>query len=667
MTLTAEQQADLAELIDRALPNRTNVVSFASSILGRDFSVEAAAEINDGARLARKAIETFMAEGRLPDAIAVLRRDFHRNSWVQAAITHILDGGRLSDDAALQHLLAGYASFLSSVATFDLLPKLFNTVCAVGYHVPGTRPIKGTGFLIGPDLVMTNFHVVEALLERAADGKWRARPDAEAFCYFDYHVDPEPAVPPDPARCPCVAVKTADRDWLVSAREALPNDGKWPGPADAAGKHDYAVLRLSRKIGLRPARRGGGAVRGWLELPDTIDAHPNGPLRLMVFQHPQSAPQKFDIGTYHSLDQSLTRVRYRVSSAHGSSGGAAVDTTGQLYALHNAEVLNAPPPDRLNQGVRIDTIARDIHDNDPELVAEMRAAQGPALHARHWSMLDDPLDPRPIIGRQNFRDTVTAMTASRSLSDPRTLCVVGPKGSGVRFSVDLLKRTLGSNVPYLDFGEADLGPPPGGGSASVRFLRYIAKELRVPGHDDPIPDPPATEHLSRWHRIDLPRWLAERLQKDEEDKPDKYPAWIIINAVSEGRFLWAADLEDCIAALAGFNDPGQPIVHIPQLRWLFLARSREVLPVPATNPRDEDLTPYPNQPPDIREPGLNYQWESDFAECMRLAWLSVEKEPIPPGFLISLARTYNKTNDVTARKALAEGIRTLVLEAPDRR
>jgi hypothetical protein len=89
--------------------------------------------------------------------------------------------------------------------------------------------------------------------------------------------------------------------------------------------------------------------------------------KVMVFQHPQTAPQKWDVGDYVGMDQSGTRARYEVSAARGASGGAAVDANGDLFALHNAEVSPDPPKPakKQNQGVRIDLVAKDFGSARP--------------------------------------------------------------------------------------------------------------------------------------------------------------------------------------------------------------------------------------------------------------------------------------------------------------
>ena len=98
-------------------------------------------------------------------------------------------------------------------------------------------------------------------------------------------------------------------------------------------------------------------------------------------------------------------MRYKVNVARGSSGGAAVDIKGKLFALHNAEVKMpaVPPEERLNQGIRIDQIYADFYAGTqrPPIVPP-QASQSDMF----WSLTDSAQNPQPIIGRTEFRRMV---------------------------------------------------------------------------------------------------------------------------------------------------------------------------------------------------------------------------------------------------------------------
>src|SRR5262249_577373 len=136
-------------------------------------------------------------------------------------------------------------SFIDVASFRDRYGRLESCVCAIE-----TGSGLATGFLVGPDLVLTNYHVVENM-----------SPDAvtECICRFDY--------------------KSVDRDIIQSGRAvklaAPPVAARPYGSADltASGDQwaehelDYALLRLADRIGEQPVGMGaepGAPARGWI-------------------------------------------------------------------------------------------------------------------------------------------------------------------------------------------------------------------------------------------------------------------------------------------------------------------------------------------------------------------------------------------------------------------
>ena len=636
---TQEQLDDFAALLARCV-SRGNIGWLATRVMGSGALQPAGNDIGDTLAFAQCIVKTLNEASRIPEAIAVLRQEAHRNSALMFWLTQILSGRRLDDSDAMQAFVNDYEPFLNSAEMQQSLPKFLRTVCAVALGDPVNK-ICGSGFLIASDLVMTNYHVVKQFV-KWVDGKPVAdAPGKELYFFFDYLSEPSPGVPPKAAGHACYIVNAAEK-WLEYAREDMPFDGQPEADADAGTRFDCAIVRLERHVGKLPARKSGGVLRGWLPLPqEEIDVWNNR--RVMVFQHPGTAPQHFDIGDYIELDATKTRVRYTVSAAKGSSGGAAVDIRGSLFALHNAEVRGrqAPGGRAMNQGIRIDCIVKDLAAQAPGVFASAKPADDRNLF---WSLNDDLNDPQPIIGRTEFREMVAKMMAP---DGPRVGLVTGAPGSGLNFSVPLLHRIVGPQTPVVMLRPVDLQTLKPDG-----LLRVLVDELNISnlaGH--PMPSPKSTENSPRWLRLDLPRWLFDRLSEDEKRDRSRYPAWVVINTIvpEDQRLLWAENLKEFLLGLIGAHDPAQRSVDLPQLRWLFLARS----------------TPPFAGVPFLWEALDEYKtWEKDFAECVQTAWYSIDKtaEMLNEVLLSNMAQYVeeNRPDGVPLRKALADCVRRLI-------
>jgi hypothetical protein len=641
--LTAQQIADFVTLLVVHV-TRGNIERLGSVALGRDVTKETGNEIADTSAFAHKVVEVLRASGRLWELIERIREETHKNSDFAVKLAYVLQGGTLADESQTQAFVNDRQPFFMSAR----VQEVERALCAIGLGNPENRMV-GSGFLVGADLVMTNHHVVKNFLMTNAEGTIVENASGhQIFCFFDYLRAPAPDVPPErDVTTSYMMVKAKEVGWLVHARGPLPLDGTNDSSPVVKTEFDYVVIRLEREIGKAPALRSGGEPRGWLLLPQAIDPHAKQ--RLMLVQHPEGAPQAMDMGDFVSLDRSGTRVRYEVSSAKGSSGSPAVCPDG-LFALHNAEVEFQPVGalKRQNQGVRIDRIAQDLA-TCPSWASGAPAASGLGLK-RFWTLNADLNQPQPIIGRRRFMEHVEEMVSG---APERLLVVHGPPGSGRRFSIKLLQRCLGSGIPVAVFTPSELRElePPA-------FLQVLVDQLGMRGAGGaPTPDPQSTENL--WLRVDLPRWLRDRLAADEARDRARYPAWVVIDLiVQDDRFLrWAKNLKDFVAGLVGVRDPGQQAIELPQLRWLVLGATSDPLALTGLVRREEDLN-------------LWSSYADDFAECMRLAWLSIGRpeDRLPDPLLKRLAKIAAQTgkkSGVPLRQALAESVANLVSKDPD--
>jgi hypothetical protein len=640
--MNQDQLADLAWLLANT---RTvgDIFRVADRVVGSKVSEEAANDIKDIQLVASKMVAAIQKANRIPDAVDLLLAEGHPSGPMAVGLRRILSGERLNSDAALQALINEHEPFLSSADMIDLLPKVARRICAVALGTPYNK-IRGSGFLIAPDIVITNYHVVEEFIDETTGEFKQKEPGDQLFFFFDYLRAPTPKVPPGTGHHGTVCV-TAATEWLVLARKKLLNDGTQQGPKEIKNNElDYALIKLARPVGSLSAQTGG-LVRGWLPLEDFIDVE-NPQKRILVVQHPEALPQLFDIGDYEGMDPTETRVRYSVSTAHGSSGGAAIGTDGRLFALHNAEVKGPKEnfgAKRVNQGVRIDLIAKDIGTKIP------RTAM-PSETTLLWSLNDNFQNSLPIIGRSKFRDFVTQMNMSNS---ERVLVVTGTPPLGLQFSIKLLLRM---RVP--DARVAVISAPDLRKDILEGFVPRFVTELNIGSRAGQRPEPRPTEGENRWVR-DVGNWLAEAIARDQETNRTKYPAWIVINTIVSQyeSFAWGQHLEDLISTLLGRRNDERPALDLPQLRWLFLATPSTNLPLAGISRFEENLD-------------NDNTLEKDFEECYLNAYRSIDRQgAIPRDFLRPFARVFldqvaQIEKPTIPRKALADYVKQLLKNAP---
>jgi hypothetical protein len=199
------------------------------------------------------------------------------------------------------------------ITTLNCLLALASAVCLLRIENSRGR-FFGTGFRIGPKLILTNHHVLYPKGIRAT----RVRAD------FGFDVDANGAslaVKSLAAVAATIQGEEAD-DWSVIEVPDL--------------QPDWATLSLSSGV-----------------VPKVGDA-------AYILQHPGGQQKRLGFVRNSITDVAPGVIRYLTDTETGSSGAPVFDAHGRLIALHHAggtpvEVAGRPPVSK-NEGVRIDRV-----------------------------------------------------------------------------------------------------------------------------------------------------------------------------------------------------------------------------------------------------------------------------------------------------------------------
>lgn len=245
--------------------------------------------------------------------------------------------------------------------------QLEGRVCQVMFK---SIPEVGTGWLVGPDLVLTNYHVVESILPRGrgpADwpsSKPRNRLRAtDVVCQFDYK------------RVGGILIQGTsvglhpEQPVVAWSPFSSADQGENLSSVPAENELDFALLRLDRRVGELPIGEGESQApaRGWISLRSAIDApdivgttDETRPL-LYVLQHPHGLPLKAECGIAFAMNGNGTRVRHQVSTERGSSGSPCFNYADlEPVALHHAGWHSRTLKKTFNQAVPLSSIIRHL-------------------------------------------------------------------------------------------------------------------------------------------------------------------------------------------------------------------------------------------------------------------------------------------------------------------
>jgi len=250
---------------------------------------------------------------------------------------------RFDNFEGLEQVIGEEDNFLD----ISILAGAIYSAQAVGrIEVPNGRPV-GTGFLIGPDLLLTNQHVLK-------DERWLE----DAVIRFEYQNDL------NGISSPGKVVKISTDFYHASPAEEL----------------DYALVRLEEKpleeIMIKDKSEAEnllpidlirmGKHRGYLALAPRDIKHQE---RVNIIQHPNGDPLKVVMTQNRvAADMTDTRVHYLADTDGGSSGSAVFNRQWEVVALHHAGKPYPPlPPDknkgkqyRVNEGIPMRAILKDL-------------------------------------------------------------------------------------------------------------------------------------------------------------------------------------------------------------------------------------------------------------------------------------------------------------------
>lgn len=318
-----------------------------------------------------------------------------RGNWLGELTAKLIEAGALAElesstapvnklKVQLQRILRPEDGF-HDVADFNRgSAKARRQVCRVVVSPVGEQPILGTGFLIAPQAVLTNWHVVEAL---AAGGEAEAGSATRLHVEFDVNGTNQPE-----------RVDVAE-DWLVSHSPYNPAEdprGQTMAATDEIyptflGTLDFAVIRLARPV---------GRERGHYRLDPRYKAQLQPPgSQVTLYQHPAGQALKHSNGAAIALWPPAveTRLHHSANSANGSSGGLLLDARYDPIGLHQS-AIDLGEGGAVNCAIPTCRIVTLLDGNEEIVEAD------PAITT---------LSGRAIIGRDDLQRDIAALIAGK--------------------------------------------------------------------------------------------------------------------------------------------------------------------------------------------------------------------------------------------------------------
>ncbi|MEO0759717.1 MAG: trypsin-like peptidase domain-containing protein [Cyanobacteria bacterium J06648_16] len=294
----------------------------------------------------------FEQEGDVSDLIWALHQERPQNPEVKVLMQRLqgfmtqrwlLEPGRTAlaeypfelptsySDVQLEGFLPKPATYDADVGKLRRGLKLANAVCKVSFC---DRATTGTGVLITPDLVLTNYHVLSKQVLAAEQLTATAQNMLFEFGFVSQEHD-NPVTPDT---------------FTVAATQPLI-------AASPPAQLDYALLRVEPKI--------TAAAYGYIQ---SISLPPSGPAvtqkeGLNLLQHPAGNMMQVSLSSSGvvQVDPTRHRVWYVNRTKGGSSGSPCFNKDWQMVALHHASMSRGFGSVR--EGILLSSILAEIADH----------------------------------------------------------------------------------------------------------------------------------------------------------------------------------------------------------------------------------------------------------------------------------------------------------------
>jgi V8-like Glu-specific endopeptidase len=338
--LTTSEREALAQALQSAYFNPAELEQLVFFGLGEKLDNLAA----PGALPARvmALIQWVEASGRTDEVVRVAYERRSGNPKLQRFFERYLASAqRQVTRDALERLTDSAVRLKNPVLWRDQMARAESCVCRV--LVKGDP--AGTGFLAGPGLVITNYHVVEQHQGSPIQVEFGYRIGTDGTAERGQRHD---VTGPALFQRPYSAVDSQYPKTAVPAPEEL----------------DFAVLPVGGEPELALV---DGRPRGTIA-PAAPPRLSSGEL-VTIIQHPMGEPLQFAYDRVLEINANQTRVTYKVQTRQGSSGSPCFDADWNLVAVHHgADPRTGTALGDYNEGIPIAAVRASL---PPEVVSKL--------------------------------------------------------------------------------------------------------------------------------------------------------------------------------------------------------------------------------------------------------------------------------------------------------
>lgn len=467
----------------------------------------------------------------------LVERLWHANQFDGAAVA--ASPQALAVSVRLQGFTRPAAGITNTEAETKSTSVAMRRLCSIRVMNNTGMPVKtGSGFLVGPQTVITSHHVIKPLLDAqnaplpGSDQRLKITFDAVNGMTTGTVIKPQEAW----------LVECSPSHPLEDTEQLQALDLDATDPTDFDNYLDYAVIRLSRTAG----RERGFYTLDPARYPTISDV--GAQVTLWQFQGDLPLATARGVGSRLWPKPHESRLHHDANSSDGSSGGLIVDQEFKPVGLHQCGFRDAANNPVFNGAIPTACIAK--RGTGLQSIVGLDAM---------WRLESTN---EPVVGREAFQSAVLEAIVGTT----RILAISGAPKTGRTFTTKILREMLGTaqhDVVEMSASHLDVTAH----ETAMKILSACGAQ-----QDAALPQPEATDTAQgAWIRDELFPAFVRRVRA----RSDQRGLWLVIDDIDRFKIANTSTrifLETLYSGLAS----------LPELRIVLIGLEGDV---PGANPQ----------------------------------------------------------------------------------
>lgn len=315
MELSPAQIRNLTEALIAAFYKKTSLAQMVRFSLNENLDVIAGG--TDLGEIAFNLAQWAEAHEKIEELLIGAREQNAGNSKLKAISQELLATTLDVTLDQLESIVQQSTNFIDIEPWLEQISQCSRAICRIEFP---TGIARGSGFLLGSNIVISNYHVIASIIDNPSFKD-------NLVTRFDYKMD-----------------RTGKKP-LGGIEQHLAGTSNGIITSSPVNKLDYVLFYID-------ISESNYQIRSALKPQKYTFAHGEP---LCIIQHPHGNPQKITLGSISQIPIPQSRIHYTTNTLKGSSGSPCVNSDGIVVALHQGESNK-----NSNSGIPFSAILEDL-------------------------------------------------------------------------------------------------------------------------------------------------------------------------------------------------------------------------------------------------------------------------------------------------------------------